>query len=67
MAATRHAPTSDELAVCSRLCEHAHIATEDADRHLADGEDQYAAIRLLEASELYRLAAHQLDPGISVT
>ena len=56
---------ADDLAVYDRLCEHAHVAVEDADDLLDVGERIAAAIRLVEASELYRLAAHELDPDVT--
>jgi hypothetical protein len=49
------------------LLDHATAAADDGRRALDAGDDQHAAIRLLEASELYRLAAHQLDPNIHPT
>ncbi len=58
-------PTDDELTVCSRLRDLAHHADADADDLLARGDHNMAAIRLTEASELYRLAAHHLDHDIS--
>ena len=69
---------TDDLDVYDRLCEHAHVAVEDADDLLAvhgpvDGDvfavprtrRVAAAARLVEASELYRLAAHALDPDVT--
>ena len=58
--------STDDLDVYDRLREHARIAVEDADDRLA-GDRVAAAIRLVEASELLRLAAHALDPSVSPT
>jgi hypothetical protein len=62
-----HVTPSDDLDVHDRMREHARIAVEDADDSLADGDRVMAAIRLVEASELYRLAAHALDRDVTPT
>ena len=67
MSTTTHASALDDLDVYDRLREHARIAVEDADDRLAAGDRVMAAVRLVEASELYRLAAHALDPSVSPT
>jgi hypothetical protein len=59
--------TGDQAAAVSILVEHAGHAVDDAHQALDAGDGQHAAIRLLEASELYRAAAHQLDPEIHPT
>jgi hypothetical protein len=53
---------------CLAVCEYVHWqgrnAAEDAEDLIAGGDYRPAATRLLEASELLRLAAHQLDREI---
>jgi hypothetical protein len=46
------------------ILDHAHAAADDGHQHLDQDDPQHAAIRLLEASKLYRLAARHLNPDI---
>jgi hypothetical protein len=60
------APTRDQVSACRILIEHSVVAVEDGERLLGSGDDQYASIRLFEAAQLLRLAAHKLDSEVSV-
>jgi hypothetical protein len=65
---TQHAtaPTGAQAAVDIPL-EHGNIAVQNAQDALDAGDSQPASIRLLEAAQLNRLAARELDPEIQPT
>jgi aminoglycoside N3'-acetyltransferase len=61
------APSADELILCTSLRCHAIIAVIDAEDLIVARDHESAGTRLLQASELYRIAAHQLEREISAT
>lgn len=58
---------SDDTAACAYLIDHATQAANEADNMLANGQHEEAALRLLDASSLYRLAAWSLDRTVDPT